>query len=120
MPFAIAMMSGLMPAHSWANSLPVRPTPVLHFIDDQKQAVLSGQLLTARRNSLPGTRTPPSPWTGSIMIAAVSGPIAALVASRSPSSIMVEARGLWPEPFKILLVTGGCDGCEACGRGRRL
>ncbi len=42
-PLATAMMSGVMPAHSWANSLPVRPMPRLHLVENQQQAMLVAQ-----------------------------------------------------------------------------
>jgi hypothetical protein len=33
-----------MPAHSWANSLPVLPTPGLNLIKDQQDAMFIAQL----------------------------------------------------------------------------
>ena len=53
---------------------------------------------------------PPSPWIGSIRIAAVSSPIAASTCARSPSGTLVEARQTGPEAFEMLLLAAGGDG----------
>ncbi len=44
MPLAIAMMSGVTPAHSCAKNLPVRPTPDLDLVEDEQHAALVAQL----------------------------------------------------------------------------
>ena len=44
--------------------------------------------------------TPPSPWIGSIMIAAVSGPIAASTAARSPAGIWSKPSTFGPKPSR--------------------
>ena len=80
----------------------------LHFVEDQ-QAGRARRTVCAMRagNACGTTRTPPSPMTGSIRMAAVSGPMAFLVASRS-------ANGTWSKPgdrrteaVEIFLVAGG-------------
>ncbi len=47
-------------------------------------------------------RKPPSPWTGSIRMPAVSGPIAGSSAAQSSKGTWVEAFNLGAESFKIL------------------
>ena len=91
MPLATAMMSGATPAHSWAKSLPVRPMP--HWISSSTSRSPCASQISRRPRSVSGgsTRMPPSPWIGSMRIAAVSGPTAARTASRSP-------KGRWSKP----------------------
>lgn len=82
---ATAMMSGVMPAHSWAHSLPVRPMP--HWTSSKmiKTPYWSAISRIQRRSSSGVARQPPSPCTGSRMIAAVVGfSKAAVRASLSP------------------------------------
>ena len=84
---ATAMMSGAMPAHSWAHSLPVRPMP--HWTSSKmiSTPVSSAIWRIQRRSSSGVARQPPSPCTGSRMIAAVLGFWKAAVrASRSPQT----------------------------------
>ena len=54
---------------------------------------------------------PPSPWIGSIRIAAVAGVIAASSAFMVAEGHLVEAVDLWPEAFQVFLAAGG-DGRE--------
>ena len=69
-------------------------------------------LAQPRRNAGGITRTPPSPWIGSIMIAAVSGTIAASTAARSVERNLVEAVDLRTETFEIFLLAARGDGGE--------
>ena len=58
----------------------------LHFVEDQQQLVLVGQFAASpARKPSGGMWTPPSPWIGSIMMAAVSSSISRATASRSPN-----------------------------------
>jgi hypothetical protein len=70
---AMAMMSGVMPAHSWAHSLPVRPMP--HWTSSKMiRTPFSSAIWRIQRRSSSGvTRQPPSPCTGSRMMAQVVG-----------------------------------------------
>src|SRR5665213_3490686 len=56
----------------------------------------------SRRNCPDTSRIPPSPCTGSITIAAVSGPIAAVTAFRSPSGTWSKPSGRGPRPSVYL------------------
>ncbi len=71
-------------------------------------------------NSGGTTRTPPSPWIGSIRIAAVSGAIAALAASRSPNGDLVEALRRPGRSLRDISSGRRRRASRACGRGRRL
>ena len=74
----------------------------------------------ARAGTRGGTsRTPPSPWIGSIMIAAVSGPMARLDRLEIAERHLIEALDLRAEAFEIFLLPAGRDASPACGRGRR-
>ncbi len=53
----------------------------LDFVEHQQQTVLVAEVAQASEALGWTVRTPPSPWIGSIMMAAVSGPIAASTAS---------------------------------------
>ena len=55
----------------------------LHLVEDQQQPCSSQSWRRPLRNRDGTARTPPSPWIGSIRIAAVSGPMARLTAARS-------------------------------------
>ena len=79
----------------------------LHLVEREQQAALVAELAQRLKNCGGAERTPPSPCTGSIRMPAVSGPIARLTASMSPS-------GTWSKPsidraeaVEMLLVLGG-------------
>jgi hypothetical protein len=59
-------------------------------------------------------RIPPSPWIGSIRIAAVWGPIAALTASMSPKATMSKPSSRGPKP----LTSFSCPAAEMVARVR--
>ncbi|MNL55954.1 hypothetical protein D3C87_1794070 [compost metagenome] len=84
-------MSGVMPAHSWAKNLPVRPTPDCTSSRISNRSFSSQMRRSSRRNSFSTVRMPPSPWIGSISSAAVFSSIAAFSAARSPN-------GTWSNP----------------------
>ena len=54
--------------------------------------------------------TPPSPCTGSIMMAAVSGPIACSVGGKIAERHLIEALDGGPEAFQVFRVAAGGDG----------
>ncbi len=85
MPLAIAMMSGAIPLHSWAKSLPVRPTPVCTSSKTRSMPRSSQSSRRPLRHCVGTLRTPPSPCKGSTRMAPVAGPIAAFKASWSPN-----------------------------------
>ena len=69
MPLAVATMSGLTPAHSCANSLPVRPMPHCTSSKNSSRPNSSATLRSACRYSRWSARMPPSPCTGSTRMA---------------------------------------------------
>src|SRR4028119_106325 len=56
----------------------------LNLVEDQDRVELAAEAAPAPRESSGATFTPPSPWIGSIRMAAVWGPDISLAASRSP------------------------------------
>ena len=112
MPLAIAMMSGVTPAHSWAKSLPVRPTPVWTSSKISSRPCSSQSSRRPRRQCGGTGRMPPSPWIGSIRMAAVSGVIAAFEGLEVVERDLVEALDLGAEAFEIFLLAAGRDGGE--------
>ena len=96
MPLAVATMSGVTPAHSWANSLPVRPMPRLHLVEEQQQAELVARPRAGPcRYSTEAARMPPSPCTGSTRMAAVSGLICGAQLVQVAERHLVEAFDVW-------------------------
>ena len=91
----------------------------LHLVEDQQQAVLVADRAQPAQEGGRTTRTPPSPWIGSIMIAAVCGPIAASTASRSVIGIWSKPRPSGRSPRDISPVRRR-RASPACGRGTRL
>ena len=86
----------------------------------------------ALKNELGADRTPPSPCTGSIRMAAVSGPIAFLTASRSPCGTWSNPSSGGPKPSRYFAepvggqraqraaVEGAFEGDEAIALGMAL
>ena len=70
---ASAMMSGVDAELLIGEQFAGAADAGLHLVEHQQQAVLVAQLAQRRRNAGGTTRTPPSPCTGSIRMAAVSG-----------------------------------------------
>ena len=56
MPLATIMMSGAMPAHSWAKSLPVRPMPHCTSSKYEQRPAVSSQSIAQARQALIGHR----------------------------------------------------------------
>mmetsp|Transcript_31237 Transcript_31237/g.93752 ORF Transcript_31237/g.93752 Transcript_31237/m.93752 type:complete len:317 (+) Transcript_31237:80-1030(+) len=73
-PTALAHVrtSGLTPRCWCAQSLPVRPTPAWTSSNTSKAPLASQSSRAFWKNAASPTRTPPSPWTGSIKTAATS------------------------------------------------
>ena len=69
---------------------------------------------------LDGTRTPPSPWIGSIRIAAVSGPIGFLHRLEIAERHLIEALGHRPEAFEVFLLSAGGERRERAAMERAL
>ena len=121
MPLAIAMMSGVMPAYSWANKRAGAADAGLHFVEDEQQSVLVAQLAKAVRGIAAEQRaTPPSPCTGSIMMAAVSAVDGSFRWRRDRRTARDRNRRRLAEAFQMLRVAGCRQASPACGRGRRL
>ena len=107
MPFADDMTSGVMPAHSCANSLPVRPMPDCTSSMPRIRPYSSHTARRSRRNCMSAGRTPPSPWIGSTMMPA--GRRADRVAHRVHvvERHVVEAFDHRAEAFQVVRVAGG-------------
>ena len=88
----------------------MRPTPVWISSKISSRPCSSQRLRSSRRKAFGTGRMPPSPWIGSIRIAAVSGPIAAFRASRSLEGHLVEAFDLGAEALQVLRLAAGRDG----------
>ena len=73
---------------------PSRPRPVCTSSNASSRPCSSHSARSARKNCGGAARMPPSPCTGSIRMPAVSGPMARLTASMSPS-------GTWSKPSII-------------------
>ncbi len=99
-PLALLITSGAIPAHSCANSFPVRPMPhwtssIARISPNSSQVARS-----SRRNRNDAGRTPPSPCTGSIMTPAVSGPIASRTAFMLPNGTWSKPSTAGPKPLR--------------------
>ena len=70
MPFARVIMSGTIPSCSLANIAPVRAKPVWISSTMKTTSFSLAQACSAGRKPSAGTTKPPSPWIGSMMIAA--------------------------------------------------
>ncbi|OIQ67089.1 hypothetical protein GALL_513360 [mine drainage metagenome] len=90
-PLAEDITSGVIPDHSCANSLPVRPMPVCTSSMPRMMPYSSHTARRSRRNCMSAGRTPPSPCTGSTMMPQVAGPIAARTA-------FMLLNGTWSKP----------------------
>ena len=101
-PLAAARMSGSIPAHWWANIFPVRPTPVCTSSRMRSTPCRSHNSRRALSQPVGATLTPPSPCTGSTMMAPVLGPMAAAAASRSPNGTMSKPSAGSPKPSRCL------------------
>ena len=77
----------------------------------EQEPVLVAECRGARRGTPGGTgRMPPSPWIGSIRIAAVSGPIAAFSAFRSPNGTWSNPSTFGPKPSRYFGLPAGGEG----------
>ena len=72
MPFAVVTMSGTMPSCSDANILPVRAKPACTSSATKTMPFSRAYSTSAGRKPSAGTMKPPSPWIGSMTIAATS------------------------------------------------
>ena len=81
MPLATIAISGSIPDHSYANSLPVRPIPHWTSSTTNNISCLSHKSRKPFKHWSGKRRIPPSPCMGSIRIAAVFSLIAASMAS---------------------------------------
>ena len=112
MPLAIAMMSGVMPAHSWANSLPVRPIPVCTSSSTSNRPASVAQL--AERTQKLGRGTANAALAldrldhDGCRLRSDRGFDSGDIAERD----VIEARDLGPEALQVLLVAAGGDGGE--------
>ena len=70
MPFAMVTRSGTTPSCSQANQAPVRAKPVCTSSAMKTTPLRLAHSARAGRNPGAGTMNPPSPWIGSMMIAA--------------------------------------------------
>ena len=70
MPFALTTRSGTTPSCSTANQVPVRPKPDCTSSATKITSLARHHSASAARNPGAGTMKPPSPWIGSITIAA--------------------------------------------------
>src|SRR4051794_1622266 len=71
-PFAVTRMSGVTPKWSWPQKRPVRPTPVCTSSRMRRKPWRSARSRRPSMNARVAGTYPPSPSTGSTMIAAVS------------------------------------------------
>ena len=85
---------------------PSRPMPVCTSSKREQQAVLVAERRERPEELRPAERTPPSPCTGSIRMPAVSGPIARLTASMSPSGTWSKPSIIGPKPSRCFAVLG--------------
>ena len=110
MPLAIAMMSGVTPDQLIGEELAGAADAGLDLVEDQQQAVLVAERRAGRAGiAAAPSAAPPSPWIGSIMIAAVSGVIAAFSASWSPNGTWSKPSTLRAEALEVLLLAAGGD-----------
>src|SRR2546423_688564 len=61
---------------------------------------------------LDGTRTPPSPWIGSVRIGAGFGPVALLIAPRDAEGDLMERFSRRTEALEIFRLAAGGHRCE--------
>ncbi|CAB4842151.1 unannotated protein [freshwater metagenome] len=70
-PFAVAIKSGTTPSSSLANITPVRAKPVWTSSAIKTMPFSVANLDSPGKKPLGGTINPPSPWMGSITMAAI-------------------------------------------------
>ena len=112
MPLAIAMMSGVMPAHSWANSSARAAHAGLHLVEDEQKTVAVAQL--AQRPHVLGRRDVDAALAlhrldhdrGRLR------PDRLLDGGKIAERHMVEAFDRRPEALEVFLVAAGGDGRE--------
>ncbi len=82
MPLAVQMMSGTTPSSSHANRWPVRANPVCTSSAMKTMPLALAYSTRAGMKPRAGSMKPPSPWIGSITMAATfSAPICLLIMS---------------------------------------
>lgn len=82
MPLAVVIRSGTMPSSSQANHCPVRQKPDWISSATKTMPCSSANRAISGRKPLAGSMKPPSPSTGSMMIAATfSAPICLVISS---------------------------------------
>ncbi len=92
-----------MPSSSQANIAPVRPNPLCTSSAMNTTPLSLHQARSASRNPGAGTMNPPSPWIGSMMIAArLAAPIclSITVSARSAASSPLVAHSLSIRPSR--------------------
>src|SRR5574341_885298 len=99
-------MSGFIAKCSYAQNLPVRPTPVWISSRMNRSACSSQIARRAWKNSGRKWLSPPSPWIGSMIRAAISSPsrsMARRISSRATFSIVRTAARFSPVSGKVTL-----------------
>ena len=86
------------------------PHAALHLVENQQEVVLVAQLPQLLEERRSGVRMPPSPWIGSIRMAAVSRADRRLDLRDVAERHAVEAGQNGPETFEMLLLAAGGDG----------
>ena len=82
MPLAVVIRSGTMPSSSQANHWPVRQKPVWISSATKTMPLARANSTIAGRKPLAGSMKPPSPWIGSMTMAATfSAPICLVMMS---------------------------------------
>ena len=103
-PLARVITSGMMPAHWWANHLPVRPMPAWTSSNIISQPLASHSARTCCMYSMRMGCRPPSPWMGSIITATTSGlpAVAFWSASKSFTGTRRKPSSRGPKPSRTL------------------
>mmetsp|Transcript_11759 Transcript_11759/g.27449 ORF Transcript_11759/g.27449 Transcript_11759/m.27449 type:complete len:631 (-) Transcript_11759:1616-3508(-) len=103
-PLARGITSGWMPAHWWANHLPVRPMPHCTSSSISNRSCASQTRRRACRNSMRAGLMPPSPWMVSRKTAVMLGcaAMAASTAAMSFSGTRTKPGTSGPKPAWIL------------------
>ena len=96
MPLAVAMMSGTTPSSSQANMAPVRANPVCTSSAMNTTPLTRAHSTRAGRNPFAGTMKPPSPWIGSMRMAArLSAPICFSIIAMARSAASAPVSPSW-------------------------